>query len=234
MNRYESELAKIVADLNGAAKQSSRSSRPHSSASLDQLLADGVRLGASDVLAIAGAPLTFRINGTLKVLPGPLLEPEATQHLLLPLLSPKQFEELQRTKSIDFSFTRGAAGRFRANIHYQRGTVAGSIRLLPTHLPTLESLHLPKTLGLLAQRRQGLVLITSPTGSGKSSTLAALINLINTTRRDHIITIEDPIEYVHANHSSLVEHIEVGAGHSGFLGFAAEHIASNTRCDSRR
>ncbi|MBM3801745.1 MAG: PilT/PilU family type 4a pilus ATPase [Acidimicrobiia bacterium] len=218
MNRYESELAQIVADLNGAAKRSSRSSSAGSSESLDQLLTDGVRLGASDLLVLAGAPLTYRVNGALKVLPGPLLESEATQHLLLPLLSPKQFEELQRAKSIDFSFTRSSVGRFRANIHYQRGAVAGSIRILPTHLPTIESLHLPKTLGLLAQRRQGLVLITGPTGSGKSSTLAALVNLINTTRRDHIITIEDPIEFVHANHSSLVEHIEVGVDTPDFLG----------------
>ena len=137
--------------------------------------------------------------------------------MLLPLLSPKQFEELQRTKSVDFSFSRGSVGRFRANVHHQRGTVAGSIRLLPTHLPTLESLHLPKTLGVLTQRRQGLVLITGPTGSGKSSTLAALINPINTTRRDHIVTIEDPVEYVHANHNSLIEQIEVGTDTPDFL-----------------
>ena len=219
MNSYESELAKIVADLNGTAK-GTRASGPNtleSTDSLDQLLKDGVRLGASDLLLIAGAPVTFRVNGTLTVVSGPLLESESTKRLLLPLLSPKQFEELQRTKSVDFSFSRSPVGRFRANIHHQRGTVAGSIRILPTHLPTLESLHLPKSLSLLTQRRQGLVLITGPTGSGKSSTLAALINLINTTRRDHIVTIEDPVEFVHANHFSLIEQIEVGVDTPDFL-----------------
>jgi twitching motility protein PilT len=219
MNSHENELARIVADLNGAAKRarSSQSSRPGSSESLEQLLTDGVRLGASDLLVIAGAPVTFRVNGSLEVPSGPLLESEATQQLLLPLLSPKQFDELRRTKSVDFSFNRSSVGRFRANIHYQRGTVAGSIRFLPTQLPTLESLHLPRILRVLTQRRQGLVLITGPTGSGKSSTLAALINLINTTRRDHIVTIEDPVEYVHANHNSLIEQIEVGNDTPDFL-----------------
>src|SRR5262249_28583714 len=98
----------------------------------------------------------------------------------------------------------------RANVHHQRGSLAASIRLLPARIPSLESLHLPASLAKLAERRQGLVLVTGPTGSGKTSTLAALIDLINTRRRAHIVTIEDPIEYQHANRSSIVEQIQVG------------------------
>ena len=111
---------------------------------------------------------------------------------------------------MDFSFSRAGIGRFRANVHYQRGTVAGSVRLLPDKMPTLESLHLPTMLRRLAEARQGLVLVTGPTGCGKSSTLAALVDLINSTRHDHVVTIEDPIEYLHTNRKSIIEQIEVG------------------------
>jgi type II secretory ATPase GspE/PulE/Tfp pilus assembly ATPase PilB-like protein len=101
-------------------------------------------------------------------------------------------------------------GRFRVNIHHQRGTLAASIRLLPSKIPSLESLHLPPTLAKLAERRQGLVLVTGPTGCGKSSTLAALIDIVNTRRAAHVVTIEDPVEYQHANRSAVIEQIEVG------------------------
>jgi twitching motility protein PilT len=101
-------------------------------------------------------------------------------------------------------------GRFRVNIHHQRGTLAASIRLLPSRIPSLESLHLPLSLAKLAERRQGLVLVTGPTGCGKSSTLAALIDIVNTKRAAHVVTIEDPVEYQHANRSSIIEQIEVG------------------------
>jgi twitching motility protein PilT len=129
---------------------------------------------------------------------------------VLPLLEPSQLEELQKRKSVDLSFMRENLGRFRVNIHHQRGTLAASIRLLPSRIPSLESLHLPASLGKLAERRQGLVLVTGPTGCGKSSTLAALIDIVNTKRAAHVVTIEDPVEYQHANRSAIVEQIEVG------------------------
>jgi twitching motility protein PilT len=138
------------------------------------------------------------------------LSAEELRSLLLPLLTAHQSDELETNKSLDFCFVRGPIGRFRANFHYQRGTLAASIRLLPAQIPTLESLHLPAALAQLTERRQGLVLLTGPTGCGKTSTLAALLDLINARRRDHIITIEDPVEYQHANRSSIVEQIEVG------------------------
>jgi twitching motility protein PilT len=128
----------------------------------------------------------------------------------LPLLTSEQTKELESRRVLDLCFVRRAIGRFRANIHYQRGTLAASIRLLPSQIPTLESLHLPPVLGHLIERRQGLILLTGPTGCGKTSTMAALINMINARRREHIITIEDPVEYQHPNRSSIVEQIEVG------------------------
>ena len=179
-------------------------------ASLDQLLSQAVRKMASDLLLIAGAPPCLRIAGVLAP-SGQPLDAEEIRKLLLPLLTVEQVHELQRAKSVDLCFSRDGIGRFRANVHHQRGTIAGSIRLLPEKIPTLESLHLPPILRRLAEARQGLVLITGQTGCGKSSTLAALLELINTNRRDHVVTIEDPVEYVHVNRSSIIEQIEVGS-----------------------
>jgi twitching motility protein PilT len=119
-------------------------------------------------------------------------------------------EELREKKSVDLGFVREGLGRFRINIHHQRGTLAASIRLLPARIPSLEWLHLPASLARLAERRQGLVLVTGLTGCGKTSTLAALIDLVNTRRAAHVVTIEDPVEYQHANRSAIIEQIEVG------------------------
>ncbi len=210
---YDDELAQIVADLNRVAPGSRPVPPPsgQGTATLDQLLILAARQGASDVLLIAGVPVSLRVNGGLTAAAGPALTEEDTRNLLLPLLLPKQYQDLQQNRSVDLCFTREGIGRFRANIHHQRGTLAGSIRLLPDKIPTLESLHLPATLRRLAESRQGLILITGPTGCGKSSTLAALVDLINTQRRNHIVTIEDPIEFMHSNRSSIVEQIEVGS-----------------------
>jgi twitching motility protein PilT len=219
---YEKELAQIVAELNRATP-GSRESRdgaptepPPNSVSLDQLesldrlLMYAVRQTASDLLLIAGAPVTLRIGGELSKPGGPALEPEDTRTLLLPVMTPAQTQELQRNRSVDLCFHREGIGRFRANIHYQRGTLAGSLRLLPERIPTLESLNLPPLLRRLSEARQGLVLVTGPTGCGKSSTLAALVDLVNTHRHDHVVTIEDPVEFLHTNRQSIIEQIEVG------------------------
>ena len=220
MGDYDSELSKIVAELNRAApSQKSVAARgPQSTASLEQLLQAAAGRNASDVLLIAGAPAMLRINGVLAGGAGPALEPDDVRSLVLPLLEPWQMEELQKRKSVDLSFVRENVGRFRVNIHHQRGTLAASIRLLPSRIPSLEVLHLPLSLAKLAERRQGLVLVTGATGCGKSSTLAALIDLVNTRRAAHVVTIEDPIEYQHANRSSIVEQIEVGRDTPDFAG----------------
>ena len=236
MPDYQDELDQIVAELNRAApggrelRQDIKfppSVPAASTGSLDQLLVQAVRRSASDLLLIAGAPVTFRIGGDLAPSAGPPLDAEQTRNLLLPLLSPAQAQELQRAKSVDLCFSRDGIGRFRANIHHQRGSAAGSIRLLPEKIPTLESLHLPATLRKFADARQGLVLITGPTGCGKSSTLAALIDLINAHRHDHVVTIEDPIEFVHGNRQSLIEQIEVGHDAPDFAGSLRSILRQN-------
>ncbi len=228
MPYYEKELAQIVEELNRATPGSREplqtpppENRGNPEAldqlvsldhreSLDQLLMLAVRQTASDLLLIAGAPVTLRIGGELSNSGGPALEAEDTRALLLPVMTPAQTQELQRNRSVDLCFHREGIGRFRANIHYQRGTLAGSLRLLPERIPTLESLNLPPLLRHLSEARQGLILVTGPTGCGKSSTLAALLDLVNTHRRDHVVTIEDPVEFLHTNRQSIIEQIEVG------------------------
>jgi twitching motility protein PilT len=212
MSEYDNELSKIVAELNRAApSQKYAAARTgQSTPSLDQLLHSAAGRGASDVLLIAGAPAMLRVTGNLTPGAGAVLEADDVRSLVLPLLEPAQLEELQKRKSVDLSFVRENLGRFRVNIHHQRGTLAASIRLLPSRIPSLESLHLPLSLAKLAERRQGLVLVTGPTGCGKSSTLAALIDIVNTKRAAHVVTIEDPVEYQHANRSAIIEQIEVG------------------------
>jgi twitching motility protein PilT len=216
MSAYDTELARIVEELNRSAPGAKPAARAApaaaavSTASLDRLLALAARQNASDVLLVAGSPVALRVNGALTPAAGPPLAAEDVRSLVLPLLDAARQEELQKNRAVDFCFVRESLGRFRVNLHYQRGSLAAALRLLPARIPSLESLHLPASLGRLAERRQGLVLVTGPTGCGKSSTLAALIDLINSRRRDHIVTIEDPIEYQHPNRSSIVEQIEVG------------------------
>lgn len=212
-SEYDSELSKIVAELNRAAPSQQKVTTmrsPVSTASLDQLLGLAVNRGASDVLLVVGAPPVLRVNGALTSTARTPLESEEVRSLMLPLLDDQLADELHKRKSVDLSFMREGMGRFRVNIHYQRGTLAASIRLLPSKIPSLESLHLPPTLAKLADARQGLVLVTGPTGCGKSSTLAAMIDIINGKYQKHVVTIEDPVEYQHTNRKSIIEQIEVG------------------------
>jgi twitching motility protein PilT len=206
MSAYEGDLSQLVYELNSstAVKKSDKKT------SLDTLLESAAEQNASDVILVAGSAITLRVNGSIAPATGKVLSSEDLRNLLLPLLTPEQAKELETNRALDFCFVRGSTGRFRANLHYQRGTLAASIRLLPAQIPTIESLHLPSVLARLTERRQGLILLTGPTGCGKTSTMAALIDRINARRRDHIITIEDPVEYQHANRSSIVEQIEVG------------------------
>jgi twitching motility protein PilT len=204
MSVYENDLSRLVDELN-RSMPGTKTDRT----SLDTLLGMAGEQDASDILLVAGSAITLRVNGALAPATGRVMPAEELRNLLLPLLTKEQASELESRRALDFCFVRGS-GRFRANFHYQRGTLAASIRLLPAQIPTIESLNLPPVLARLTERRQGLVLLTGPTGCGKTSTMAALIERVNARRRDHILTIEDPIEYQHANRSSIVEQIEVG------------------------
>jgi twitching motility protein PilT len=218
MSANDSELARLVAELNRSANRAPRVGEKTAASprDLDQLLALAAQRQASDLLLVANSPIAFRINGALAAASTALTSSEEVRSYLQPLLTAALSEELERNRSIDFCSMRPSIGRFRANVHYQRGSLAAAIRLLPAQIPSLDSLHLPAILAPLAERRQGFVLFTGPTGCGKTSSLAALIDLINARRRDHIITIEDPIEYEHPNRSSIVEQVEVGADALGF------------------
>ncbi len=223
MPEYEGELTRLVDELNRSATAPVTTEH----AALDKLLALAAQRHASDMILVAGSPVALRVNGALTAGLGSVLSASDLRSLLLPTLSAGQLKELQARKSLDFCFVRGSIGRFRANYHFQRGSLAAAIRLLPEQIPSLESLHLPSGLAQLAERRQGLVLVTGPTGCGKSSTLAALIDLINARRRDHIITVEDPVEYQHPNRNSIVEQIELGQDTISF----AEAVRSALRQD---
>ena len=222
------DLETLVAELNrGRAAARPAGPLPAGASGLDPVLTLAAERGASDLLLVAESPIALRINGRLTLAGDSPLQDDEINGFLLPLLSTRQHQELQRNKSLDFCFQRQGIGRFRANLHFQRGTLAGSIRLLPARIPTLESLRLPPALRRWAEARQGLVLVTGATGSGKSSTLAALIDIINGERRDHIVTIEDPVEYLHANRSAIVEQIEVGLDAPDFAGSLRSIVRQN-------
>jgi twitching motility protein PilT len=194
---------------------------------LDRLLAEVIQQKASDLLLIAGMPPIFRVNGRLLRMEerGPL-EGAEINRLFQPHFGAKERQDLENQGSTDFSLRIargrvldegiGSAWRFRVNVHRQRGEAAAAVRALPLEVPTLAGLNLPPLLAELVKPSRGLVLVCGPTGSGKSSTLAALVGEINRNRTSHIITIEDPIEYEHRSIRSAIEHIEVGRDSSSF------------------
>ncbi|MGH9420001.1 MAG: type IV pilus twitching motility protein PilT [Thermoanaerobaculia bacterium] len=184
---------------------------------LETLLVDVARRGASDLLLIAGSPPVFRVGGRLVRAEGAVLDGDGVAALLETFISPRVRERIAEEGAVDFSLRLAAAAeadertwRFRVNIHRQRGTLAAAIRALPTVVPTIADLRLPPVLAELVKPTRGLVLICGPTGSGKTTTLAAMINAINQDDARHVITIEDPIEYEHRNVKAVIEQIEVG------------------------
>ena len=183
----------------------------------DVLLEAAVNFKATDIHLTSGSPPAFRINSELVVLKNcPVILPEDTRKIAESLLCGGKFCTLERDGEIDFSFSKPGLGRFRVNIYRQRGTYSVAIRSLPFIIPAFEQLGLPQTVKSFARKTKGLVLATGPTGSGKSTTLASLLNVINHERRCHIITIEDPIEYLHRHSNSLVDQREIGADTRSF------------------
>jgi len=172
--------------------------------------------GASDVILSAGAAPVFRIDGQLVRHDQRHLTPEDTESLVRDLLAPAQRVLFAETNAVDFSFQWGDRGRIRGNAFRQRGSVAVALRAIPTHIPSYSELLLPEAVGGLATLPHGLVLFTGPTGAGKSTTQASLIDSINASRACHVITIEDPIEYLHTNKNSVIEQREVGVDTPSF------------------
>ena len=169
------------------------------------------QIGASDLHLVSGVPPTFRVDGALRFSEeDEVLKPEKIKSLIYSMLDPKQRLLFEERKDLDFSYGISGIGRFRVNVHYQRGSIAASIRLIPYNIPSIKELNLPPVLEELCLKDRGLILVTGPTGSGKSTTLASMIDIINTTRPVHIIIIEDPIEYLHSHKKGVVEQREVG------------------------
>jgi len=197
-----------------------RLSRVDEGEPLEALLSEMTRRGASDLLLVAERPPFFRVDGRLVAAERAPLDDAEIRSLLAAYSSERIRQLLETEGSADFSLrlaSGGGAGyRFRVNVHRQRGGLAAAIRALPTSIPTLASLNLPGALARLIQPTRGLVLLAGPTGSGKSSTLAALVGEIERTRPCHVITIEDPIEYEHPTGRSIIEQVELGADTPSF------------------
>jgi twitching motility protein PilT len=168
--------------------------------------------GGSDLVLSCGSKPRIRKDGNLEPLDESysVLTPADTQRLLKEILDPKQWTELEKRRHVDFSFTWGDKARIRGNAYHQRNSIAAAFRLLPLAIPSFDMLGLPESIHRLLERRHGLILVTGPTGSGKSTTQAAMIDHLNATRPYHIITIEDPIEYVHKHSMAIVDQRQVG------------------------
>jgi len=166
--------------------------------------------GASDLHIVAGVPPIFRINGELKPFGERKITPAESTSLIYSLMNEEQKKNFEKIKELDFSFGISGTGRFRINAHFQRGSMAAAVRHISNNIPSISELNLPPILNKLALTKQGMVLVTGPTGCGKSTTLAAMVEIINKEKAFHIIIIEDPIEYLHSHKKSIVEQREVG------------------------
>ncbi len=193
---------------------------------LPKLLRSAVKLGASDLHLSVNAHPMMRVHGELRPLGLPVLKDLDTKRLLFGLLTPQQKLSFEQNKELDLAIAVESGNlddngnpemsRFRVNAYYQRGYVGVVARVITTKIPSPESLNLPQSIIDLCEKKQGMILVTGPTGSGKSTTLASLIDRINSTRPEHIITIEDPIEYVHSNKKSLIQQRELNADTMSF------------------
>ena len=185
-------------------------------ANLHELLKILVEGGGSDLHITTNTPPQIRVDGKLKQLELPPLNAVETKQLCYSVLTDSQKHKFEEENELDLSFGVKGLSRFRGNVFVQRGAVAGVFRVIPYKILSFEELGLPPVVKELSEKPRGLILVTGPTGSGKSTTLASIIDFINVNRRDHIVTIEDPIEYLHPHKGCLVNQREVGADTKGF------------------
>ncbi|HEB12426.1 MAG TPA: type IV pilus twitching motility protein PilT [Actinobacteria bacterium] len=183
---------------------------------ISELLVEVLEKEASDLHITAGIPPTVRVNGVLQHLDHPKLMPKETQELIYSILTQEQREQVERRKEYDMSYSLSGRSRFRVNVYFQRNSLAAAFRLIPMHIRSLSELGLPPALEQVAKKPRGFVVITGPTGSGKSTTLAALVDQINSSKAVHIMTVEDPIEYLHRHKKAIVNQREIGADTDSF------------------
>jgi len=172
--------------------------------------------GASDLHLTAGSPPLIRIRGQLTPLDTPMLTPQAVREVVYSILTDEQRKRLENDWQIDFAYSLPGAARFRVNAYFQRASIGAAFRLIPSDMPRLDSLGLPPVLRDFTRKPRGFVLVTGPTGSGKSTTLAAMLDVINEERHEHIMTIEDPIEFLHKHKNCIVNQRELGADAKSF------------------
>lgn len=184
---------------------------------LDEYLLEAMKLKASDLHLTVALPPMVRINGQLQPLGDrPPLTPEQTREIVLSMITPVQAKILEEKGQVDFAYVIQKQGRFRANVFKQRRSYSAALRILVQEMPTIDKLGLPTTIKEFALKPRGLVLLTGPTGSGKSTTLAAMVDYINDSKHCHVLTIEDPIEYLHRHKNCIVNQREVGDDTSSF------------------
>jgi twitching motility protein PilT len=186
-------------------------------ATIEELLQHAVAMGGSDIHLTVGIPPAIRLHGSLTRAPGwePLTEDDI-ESVARELLDDTQWQKFRKTKELDFAHSIEGIGRFRVNLYQQRGSTGAAFRVIPDEIRDLDTLGLPRVVGDFAQLQRGLVLVTGPTGSGKSTTLASILDLSNRTRAAHIMTIEDPIEFLHTHGTSVVNQREVGVDTDNF------------------
>ena len=178
---------------------------------LKQILKTSLEDNASDIHFTVGRPPCYRVDGVLTPVVGENLTPDVLKELLLPLMDDHHRAEFEKEGQTDFAYAIPGVGRFRVNVFLQRGTCAAVMRCLPFEIPQPETLGIPKEVVEITSRKRGLVLVTGPTGSGKSTTLASLVDIMNRKYPYHIITLEDPIEYLHRHQYSMVNQREIGS-----------------------
>ena len=183
---------------------------------IDELLRLTVESGASDLHLSVGLPPMVRKDGKLVPLPFEKADERSTQRIIFDILNETQITKFERTHELDFSHGVKGVGRFRFNVYRQRSSVGGAMRVIPNIVPSMEQLKLPTVCRSFTQKHSGLILVTGPTGSGKSTTIASLIDIINSEREAHILTIEDPIEYLHSHKKSMVNQRELGTDTDSF------------------
>jgi len=183
---------------------------------IKKLLQSVISHGASDLHLVARAEPQIRIDGTLKAVNLPVLTGDDIEEMTYALLTEKQKKSFEENWELDFAMMLPGIGRFRANYYRTLGDIAAAFRIIPTEIPTLDDLKAPKLYKELIKREKGLILVTGPTGSGKSTTLSAILNEINETEHKHIVTIEDPVEFIHQNKKSVFSHRETGSDTRSF------------------